>query len=167
MPATGGAWADLGAGTGAFTLALRDLAGPGAEIFAVDRDSRALASLQAAMHQRFPGTHLHLVPADFTRPLRLPPLDGIIAANSLHFVPRPDQPGVLESWRRCLRPAGRLILVEYDADDGNPWVPYPLSFTRLADLAKSASFTPPVHLAEHPSRMMHRIYSAFLTRPDV
>ena len=40
----GGAWADFGAGTGAFTLALRELVGEGAQIYAVDKDR---ASLQA------------------------------------------------------------------------------------------------------------------------
>ncbi len=35
----GGVWADFGAGAGAFTLALADLLGPGAEIVAIDRDA--------------------------------------------------------------------------------------------------------------------------------
>ena len=38
----GGRWADLGAGEGAFTLALADLLGPGAHITAIDKDARAL-----------------------------------------------------------------------------------------------------------------------------
>ena len=38
----GGVWADIGAGEGAFTLALADLLGPGARIVAVDRDAGAL-----------------------------------------------------------------------------------------------------------------------------
>jgi hypothetical protein len=39
-PTTGGAWADFR--TGAFTLALAELAGPQAEIYSVDKDRRAL-----------------------------------------------------------------------------------------------------------------------------
>lgn len=35
-------WADLGAGEGAFTIALAELLGPSAHITAVDRDGRAL-----------------------------------------------------------------------------------------------------------------------------
>ena len=38
----GGTWADLGAGTGAFTLALAELVGPSGEVIAVDRDRGAL-----------------------------------------------------------------------------------------------------------------------------
>jgi ubiquinone/menaquinone biosynthesis C-methylase UbiE len=160
-------WADLGAGRGAFTLAVRDLAGPGAEIYAIDRDAGALAALRREMDRRFADTTLHLVPGDFTAELRLPPLDGAIAANSLHFVPTRAQAEALKSWRRYIRPQGRLILVEYDADEGNPWVPYPISFQRLAGLAEMAGYTAPVLLADHPSRMMGRIYSAVVVRPAV
>src|SRR5437764_4796954 len=28
----------------------------------------------------------------------------------------------------AIRPRGRFVLVEYDVDQGNPWVPYPVSF---------------------------------------
>ena len=40
----GGTWADLGSGTGAFTLALADLLGPSGHIYSIDKDSRALKS---------------------------------------------------------------------------------------------------------------------------
>jgi precorrin-6B methylase 2 len=73
----GGVWADLGAGAGAFTLALRELVGPEAVIYAVDRDAHALQSLQQA-HQRQFGVSdgLHLLVADFTDRIELPSLDG-------------------------------------------------------------------------------------------
>ena len=50
----GGTWADIGAGEGAFTLALADLLGPGGRIVAVDRDARALRANEAAVRARFP-----------------------------------------------------------------------------------------------------------------
>ncbi len=43
---TGGTWADFGSGWGAFTLALADLLGPGAEIYSLDLDRRALERQQ-------------------------------------------------------------------------------------------------------------------------
>ena len=85
---SGGVWADFGAGSGAFTLALRDLAGPEIELIAVDRDRGSLRALRDAMARQFPGTRLQTIEADFRDPLQLPPLDGIIAANAIHFVPR-------------------------------------------------------------------------------
>jgi precorrin-6B methylase 2 len=48
-------WLELGAGEGAFTLALADLLGPGAEITAIDRDAAALRRLGGEMAARFPG----------------------------------------------------------------------------------------------------------------
>ena len=45
VPEPGGVWADLGSGAGAFTLALAELVGPGAEIYAVDKDRGALRQL--------------------------------------------------------------------------------------------------------------------------
>ena len=48
VTADGGRWADLGAGEGAFTFALADLLGLGAEITAVDRDAGALRRLASS-----------------------------------------------------------------------------------------------------------------------
>ncbi len=50
----GGTWADIGAGEGAFTLALADVLGPGSRIIAVDRDAGALRSNATAVTARFP-----------------------------------------------------------------------------------------------------------------
>jgi ubiquinone/menaquinone biosynthesis C-methylase UbiE len=151
----------LGAGWGAFTLALRDVAGPETEIYAVDRDASSLRSLESAMDRQFPGTRLHLVTADFTRPLDLPPLDGIVAANSIHFVR--DAPALLRQWRKYLKSTGRLIIVEYDSDDGNRWVPYPISFGSLPAVARAAGFSNPTRLETTPSRFLGGMYGACLT----
>lgn len=148
----GGRWADFGAGTGAFTLALRDLAGPDVEIFAIDRDAGDLRQLQRAMERGFPGTRLHTRAADFTRPMELPPLDGILAANSLHYVR--DQVGLLRRWRGYLNPGGRLIVVEYDTDRGNQWVPYALSFRTFTEIAQEAGFSAPERIGSHLSRFL-------------
>src|SRR4051812_35740702 len=162
---SGGAWVDFGAGSGAFTLALRDLAGPDVELIAVDRDQSDLRSLQTTMEQRFPGTRLQLVTADFRRPLALPPLDGIISANAVHYVA--DQVALLRHWRSYLKPDGRLVMVEYDTDDGNRWVPYPLSFATFQRLAPAAGFTDPTLLGVRPSRFLGRIYAAMARRDSV
>src|SRR5438477_13039401 len=85
IPNLGGVWADLGSGTGAFTLALADLIGPEGEIYSVDTDRRALQEQERAMRARFPTTTVHYIVADFTRPLDLPTLTGVVMANSLHY----------------------------------------------------------------------------------
>jgi ubiquinone/menaquinone biosynthesis C-methylase UbiE len=154
----GGVWADFGAGSGAFTLALRDVAGSEVEIIAVDRDRSSLRDLQAAMERRFPGTRLRLLDADITGQIPLPPLDGIVAANAIHYAR--DHAGLLQRWRGYLKRGGRLVVVEYDAEVGNRWVPYPMSFTALGRVAPGAGFAAPALLATVPSRYLGRMYAA-------
>ena len=154
----GGRWADLGAGEGAFTLALAELIGSQAHITAVDRDGRAMRDLPGEMGKRFPGIALDVKVADFARPLDLFDLDGILMANSLHFV-RVKEP-VVESVRRMLRPGGRLIVVEYGTDHGNPWVPHPFSYERWALMAARAGFVTTRLLITIPSRHLGSMYSA-------
>ena len=158
----GATWADLGSGEGAFTLALADLLGQTGTIHTVDRDRRALQVQLPRVRSAFPGVSLTPVVADFTHPLELPPLDGSVMANSLHF--ERDKLAVLGLVQRYLRPAGRLVLVEYDTDHGNPWVPYPLSFRSWAALAAEAGFRETRLLASVPSRFLGSIYSAVSLR---
>jgi SAM-dependent methyltransferase len=160
----GSVWADLGSGAGAFTLALADLIGPGGHIYAVDKDSRALRDLREALVARFPAVALEQRVADFTRPLDLPPLDGVIMANSLHFQ-RHKEP-VLRQVRGLLRPGGRLVLVEYNADRGNIWVPYPLSYPTWEALAQANGFLETRLLMTQPSRFLREIFSALSHTPS-
>jgi len=155
---TGPVWADLGSGSGAFTLALADLLGPAGVIHSIDRDPTALRTQADALRGRFPETTLHQVVDDFTRPLDLPTLDGVVMANSLHFVR--DKLPVLVMVRGLLAPAGHLVLVEYDAERGNPWVPYPISARSWPALAAAAGFTATRELTRVPSRFLGAIYSA-------
>ena len=161
----GGVWADFGSGGGAFTLALADLLGTGAEIYSVDRDRRALEQQRRVMVERFPQTTLHPLTADFHRPLELPPLDGIVMANSLHFARDEEKGRVLDLVYGYLRPGGRLLLVEYNTDRGNHWVPYPLSYPTWEKLAARHGFTGTRLLAARPSRFLGEIYAAESRRP--
>ncbi len=154
----GGVWADFGSGAGAFTLALADLLGPSGRIYSVEREARALREQQSAMRGHFPNAHVEYVTADFTRTLDLPPLDGIVMANSLHFIR--DKAPVLALMRSYLKPDGRFVLVEYNADHGNTWVPYPLSYPTWERMARQNGFSATRKLAAVPSRFLGEIYSA-------
>jgi SAM-dependent methyltransferase len=155
-------WADLGSGEGAFTLALADLLGPDGSIHSVDRDGHALEVQARRLRAAFPEVSVTTQVADFTRPLDLPVLDGIVMANSLHF--ERDQLAVVRLLRGSLRPAGRLLVVEYDTDHGNQWVPYAISFDSWTVLAAQAGFRDTRRLASVPSRFLGSIYSALSVR---
>ncbi len=154
-----GIYADFGAGSGAFTLALRELVGLDATIYAVDKDRGSLQQLESAHRARFTTTrNLILLSSDFSRPLDLPPLDGVVMANSLHFFK--DKEKILRHVHGFLKPNGALLLVEYNVDSGNMWVPYPLTFETYQALAPRAGFSESKLLAKVPSRFLKEFYSA-------
>jgi SAM-dependent methyltransferase len=158
-PGPGGVWADLGAGTGNFTWALAELLGPGATIHALDRDARAVAAQQARLRSEPPRAAVVPQQADVLRPLDLPPaLDGILAANLLHFIG--DQAGLLRRLHGLLRPGGRLLVVEYEQALPIPWVPHPLPFARLAALAPAAGFGAPMQVGARRSPSSGRVLYA-------
>jgi ubiquinone/menaquinone biosynthesis C-methylase UbiE len=160
VEAAGRRWLELGAGDGEFTLALADCLGIG-DITAVDLEPWALAELETRVAARFPGIRVAQVVADFTGELPDGPFDGVLAANSLHFVA--DLVPVLAAIHRALTPAGRLVVVEYDVEHGNPYVPHPISLTRLGELSAAAGFRPPRFLHRVPSRFLGSIYAALVT----
>ena len=161
----GGIWADLGSGNGAFTLALRELVGLDATIYAVDKDRSALRVLDDAYQSRF-STSRNLIPLnqDLSRLSDVPPLDGVVMANSLHFFK--DKEKILRHVHGLLKPNGVILLVEYNVDSGNLWVPHPFSFETYRSLAPRAGFNEPRLLAKVPSRFLKEIYSAVAYRLD-
>jgi len=158
----GPTWADLGSGRGAFTLALADLllseGGDSVTVHSVDRDGAALRDQAREVARRFPAVALVIHAADFTRPLPIPTLDGLVMANALHFVHDPAL--VLELVHGYLRPGGRLVLVEYDAEGGNAWVPFPISWRRWPGLAGAAGFRGTREIGRVPSRFLGSIYAS-------
>jgi ubiquinone/menaquinone biosynthesis C-methylase UbiE len=158
VEAIGSRWLELGAGEGAFTLALADVLGPGGEIIALDRDAAALPRLADELPRRFPGVSLHTRIGDFRDELPAGPFDGVLAANSLHFVTDPAD--VLRRAADRLSLGGRAVVVEYDADRGNPWVPHPFSVKRFAEIAEAAGLTDAREIGRVPSRFLGAIYSA-------
>lgn len=159
---TGGVWADFGSGSGAFTLALRELVGAEGEIFSVDQDAGRLREQERAFQQRFPLSNVHFMRADFTQALDLPALDGIVMANALHYFK--DKERLLKQAREYLKPNGSFILVEYNVDVGNMWVPHPLSFETFRKLAPRAGFSEPRLLATAPSSFLREFFAALATR---
>ena len=59
-----------------------------------------------------------------------------------------------------LRPSGRFVVVEYDADRGNPWVPHPFSYAAWERLATSAGLVDTRQIGRAPSRFLAAIYAA-------
>lgn len=131
VPNTGGTWADFGTGKGAFAFALADLLGSTGEVYALDQQGPILTYPAHANQERF----APIIPmqADFTQPIALPALDGIVIANSLHYVAQPEK--VLPLLLAHLNLNGSFLLIEYDTQTGNTWVPYPIDFSTWQHMA--------------------------------
>jgi len=149
-------WADLGCGSGLFTRALASLLPEGSSIHAIDlapaiqagivpgrrttSDEAATGRMKAGGLNADQGVRIIPVKADFiTGNLDLPELDGILMANSLHYVA--DKPSFLRKISAWLRPAAQFLIVEYDTDKPvSGWVPYPVSFHSLTRLFRNEGY---------------------------
>ncbi len=114
------------------------------------------------MRSLFPSITVEFLIADFTQRLDLPPLDGIVMANSLHYVR--DKGALLQRIHSYLKPGGRLLIVEYNVDRGNLWVPYPFSYPTWEGLARQNGFSNTQLLEKVPSRFLGEIYSTVSLR---
>ena len=159
----GGLWADLGAGSGVFTRALATLVGPGGTVYAVDNDVDALRELDQYASPA-PAAKIRTMVGDFTRSLELPPLDGVLVANSLHYVPYADQPTVMGRIASLLTDGAPIVVVEYDRRHANQWVPYPITPATLTALARDAGLGTLAVLGMRPSRYSGTLYSAVVRR---
>lgn len=162
VPSGPAVWADLGAGSGTFTLALNELLGFGSVIFAIDRQLQILRDQLKTVYTR---ATIHLYQENFIDPLPfLPPLDGILMANALHYVA--DQEAFLKSLCDVyLQPGGTLLIVEYDRYESDQWVPYPLPLPWFQLLAGRIGLSLPEEIGRKRSIYDHQdLYAAVCHR---
>lgn len=152
-------WADLGCGDGTFTVALADLLAPHSVVHAIDRDRAALKRIPLHRHDVRIDTHA----GDFIEPWPFGAVDGILMANSLHYVA--NQEAFVRSCESRMLTPSRVLIVEYDTDRANAWVPYPVSRARLAELFSGYSSR---LLGVRPSRYQRaRLYAELLESAPV
>ena len=152
-------WADLGCGDGTFTVALADVLAPGSAIHAIDLDRAALKRIPTHRH----AVRIHTHVGDFSEPWPFGRVDGILMANSLHYVR--DQEAFVRQCGEQLKADGRFIIVEYDFERPNQWVPYPVSRRRLTALFTAAGYSSPVWLGSRPSVYQRgELYAALIPR---
>lgn len=161
----GGVWADLGAGSGTFTKALAGLLGERGVIYAVDRIGGVLPSGAEGQGNSRVAEIVPLL-GDFREPLALADLDGVVMANSLHFIATSEQRAVVERLVSYLKPGGAFVIVEYDQGRGNNWVPFPVAPQRFAELAAATGLLAVREIGRLSSRFGPKdIYASMATRP--
>ena len=153
-PGEGQIWADLGCGSGTFTLALASVLSGRNKIYAVDNDQQVLASIPNN-YENISIEHVVQNFKEFNFPFN--ELNGIVMANSLHYVRQKSK--FLDQLRQFLQEKGNLIIVEYEARMPNPWVPYPVGRDDLSSLLESIGFENITILHQMKSKYGHLIYS--------
>jgi ubiquinone/menaquinone biosynthesis C-methylase UbiE len=144
-------WADLGCGSGLFSKALLSLLNDKSMVYAVDK-----------LPIVFLDPQIHFVEKDFEKQeLDFPFLNGIMMANSFHYIKNKLQ--LLQKLKRYLLPDGFFLLVEYDTENANRWVPYPLSFSVATKLFMQAGFHSIEKISERQSVYnSSKMYSAII-----
>lgn len=132
-------WADLGCGNGTFTKALNSLLPAGSHITAVDLES-----------QRLGLPNVDFLRANFERDdLKLSGLDGILMANAIHYVSEKNY--LIRKLEPMFTGSPHFIMIEYDTDRANPWVPFPITFKQLQTLFGTLGYHKVVKVSEIPS----------------
>ncbi|MBC7776769.1 MAG: class I SAM-dependent methyltransferase [Phycisphaerae bacterium] len=153
-------WADLGCGSGLFTAALAHLLNTGSTVFAVDKN---LVELNIALFPQ--DIEIRPMQLDFVEEsLPFHQLDGILMANSLHFVR--DKMALINKLSASMKSEGHFLIVEYDTDKPvQQWVPYPISFDSLQQLFIQAGYSSVVKLGERPSLYSRaKLYAALIPK---
>jgi ubiquinone/menaquinone biosynthesis C-methylase UbiE len=150
-------WADLGSGEGLFSRALATLLPQGSTIYAVDQNKSALQRIKQQERVVIKPTYANFVKDD----LPSHDLNGILMANALHFVE--DKTSLIKKLAGYCRKDHCFLIVEYDTDTPNPWVPYPLGFGSLQQFFHQCGYTSVDKIHEVPSLYgRSKIYSAII-----
>lgn len=149
---TGSVVAEVGAGTGKFTILLAD---SGAEVIAIDPVAEMLAELHAAL----PDVRTVVTSAD-KLPLADASVDAVICATAFHWFASSN---VVAEFRRVLRLGGTLGLIWNVRDTSVPWVAalseltnrYQGDAPRETEAAWRAPFPAPGFTPLHETRMRY------------
>lgn len=115
--------------SGLFTKALASLLPQGSRIHAIDVDVKAIQKIP----KEYNGVSIETSVMDFSSgEFPFHGMDGILMANSLHYVK--DKESFLERMMHTLKDDGCFLLVDYDMNKANQWVPYPLPIAAAEEL---------------------------------
>jgi ubiquinone/menaquinone biosynthesis C-methylase UbiE len=138
-------WLDLGCGTGTFTFALTNLLPQGSRIYAVDKIAYKLDSAEEdTVHVKFMMSDFETVEFEVNEKI-----DGVLMGNSLHYIR--NKRAFLNRILNRFPSIQQMIIIEYDTQKANQWVPYPITFLELKRLMQDTGFKQVHKIAQRPS----------------
>jgi SAM-dependent methyltransferase len=102
--------ADLGAGSGVFTIPLAKAAGSTGKVFAIDVDAGLLA-IVAEKAKAAGVTTIETVVAGATDPKLPEPVDLLFICDTMHHLP--NQADYVKQFGKLLRPGGRVVVIDF------------------------------------------------------
>ena len=111
--------ADVGAGSGYYTVRLAERVGPAGRVFATDIQPEMLALLRTRVSRARLDNVETVLSADVDPRLPEGLFDLVLMVDVYHELARPQE--VLRKLRASLKPDGRLVLIEYRKESA--WVP--------------------------------------------
>lgn len=150
-------WADLGCGSGLFTNALAGLLKEGSTVYAVDKNISSFKK-----NDSFKNVDIKPIRLNFEKTIfPFENLEGIMMANSLHYVK--NKINFVEKMGKNLNEKGCFLIVEYDMEKSNYWVPYPINFLSLQKLFYEIGYSFIEKINERPSAFNRgNLYSALV-----
>jgi predicted methyltransferase len=125
--------ADVGAGSGYFTVRIANRVGPRGRVLATDLQPEMLVLLRTKVSKANLGNVVPILATESDAKLPRKELDLVLMVDVYHELPRPA--ATLAQVRVALRPEGRVALVEYRGED--PSVPIkPEHKTTLAQMRR-------------------------------
>ena len=162
--------ADIGSGSGYFTIRLAERVGAGGKVYAVDVDRAALDRLR----ERAQGAGLaqvEVVPGDPADPHLPSQLDAVLIVDAYHEFRRYDE--MLAAVHRALLPGGRLVIIDGEAPADRPRSEYHRLHRIAADIVQREvvrngfvfrESLPGFHDAEYGKRMYFLVFEKPLQR---
>lgn len=107
--------ADIGAGTGLYSLMFADKVGPKGAVYAVDIEPRFLKLISQRAADLDVGNIVAVLGRD--KDITLPPasVDLVFIADTYHYFS--DRPAIMATVKDALGPRGRLIILDYTLDE--------------------------------------------------
>jgi arsenite methyltransferase len=102
--------ADLGAGTGLFTLPLAKAVGPTGKVYGIDVDAGLLA-IVSEKATAAGATNIQTIVAGDTDPKLPEPVDLLFICDTMHHLP--NQAEYVKQFGRLLRPGGRVAIIDF------------------------------------------------------
>lgn len=133
---------DVGCGTGGLALAAKRQVGPAGTVFGIDASADMLARAERKTRRAGLEVVFKLASAQ-ELPFADASVDAVAATLMLHHLPRTSRARFLQEVRRVLKPAGRLLLVDFTTPGGKQSVSHfhrhgAISFDAMIELCWDA-----------------------------